>query len=123
MRNWESVCGLKSITIPGSVKRIESSAFYNCKGLQSVTLEEGICRLEERGCPFYGCDNLTNISLPSTLEAVPGSFFRDLPNLKSITIPSKVKSIGEQAFNGCKALTIVNLPNNLEAIGSYAFDN
>lgn len=114
---------LKSITIPRSVKRIESSAFYNCKELQSVTLEEGICRLEERGCPFRLCDNLTNIYLPSTLEAVPGSFFRDLPNLKSITIPSNVKTIGEQAFNGCKALTTVNLPNKLESIGRYAFDN
>lgn len=114
---------LKNITIPGTVKRIERDAFYNCNELQSVILKEGINRLEERGCPFSYCNNLTNIYLPSTLEAIPGYFFNKLPNLKSITIPSNVKSIGEQAFYECKALTTVNLPNKLETIGRSAFDN
>ena len=33
---------LREVVIPGSVKRIETYAFYNCKSLSKVTFQNGV---------------------------------------------------------------------------------
>lgn len=47
--------------------------------------------------------------------------FRCCENLTSITIPSSVTSIGEWAFNGCSSLTSITIPSSVTSIGEGAF--
>ena len=68
--------GLKSITIPSSVKEIGSNAFSGCVELESVVLPEGLSTLGYRA--FYDCIKL-----------------------KSIVIPNSVTSIGSETFYNC----------------------
>ena len=95
---------------------------------------------------FYGCDNLTYISLPFTLPEISNYAFagctklnevRFYPliyeikqkafygcfNLISISLPKSLRIIGANAFNSCTSLTEVVLPQNVTSLGSGAFAN
>ena len=87
--------GLKELTIPGSVRSIDSHAFYDTP-LTRVVIEDG-CTVAGG---FESCDQLTEVILPDS-----------------------VRTIGSRAFAYCKSLTQIDLPANLTAIGSNAFYN
>ncbi len=78
---WALSCSsLTQISIPNSVKYIESGAFYNCSSLTSITIPNSVTSIND--FTFNGCTGLT-----------------------SITIPDSVTSIGEAAFWNCSSLT------------------
>ena len=60
--------GLTSIDIPGTVKYIEKFAFYRCRQLTSLTLNEGTVRL--RANSFGDCTSLSNI-VCNAVDLVP----------------------------------------------------
>ena len=82
---------LESITIPGSVKAVESFDFTDCTSLARVDIEEGV-------------------------ENIYGEAFRHCIGLKEVLIPASVTEIDEDAFESriWKQLTIIT-PK-----GSYA---
>ena len=90
--------GLTSVTIPDSVTSIGSYAFFYCTGLTSVTIGNGVTSIGEHA--FYGCNGLT-----------------------SVTIGDSVTSIGERAFESCTGLTSVTIPDSVTNIGNYAFSD
>jgi hypothetical protein len=63
------------------VKSIGENAFYDCRGLISVTIPNRVNSI--RACAFWGCRDLT-----------------------SVTIPNSVTKIGERAFEYCFKATI-----------------
>ena len=81
--------------LPKSVKSIGNNAFYECRNLSSVILQEG-------------------------LESIGGWCFC-YTAIKEITIPKSVKSIGSGAFYDCKNLISVTLQEGLESIGDSCF--
>ncbi len=52
---------------------------------------------------------------------IGGSAFAYCENLTSITLPSSVIRINGRAFYGCKNMTTINIPNSVQSIGAYAF--
>ena len=80
----------------GDSYAIGNSAFYECKGLTSITIPNSVTSIGERA--FSSCSSLT-----------------------SVTIPNSVTSIGERAFSYCHRLTSVTIGNNVTSIGDYAF--
>ena len=72
---------------------------------------------------FYGCTNLTSVTIPNSVTSIEKNAFEDCKNLDSITIPNSVTSIGEYAFRGCTNLTSVTIPNSVTSIGNAAFLN
>lgn len=74
---------LKSVTIPGQIKKIGPCAFANT-GLEEVIFEEG---LEEiRWSAFSNCDMLRTLNLPKSLKSIETQMSNDFytVNLKSI---------------------------------------
>lgn len=101
-------CNLKTISIPSSVKSIDSDAFEYCSNLESVNFAEG---LETIGWgAFYGCSKMNELRLPASLKTINSSAFYDCSSLKEIHIPSMLTSIGDEAFRGC---------NNAKDVYSY----
>ena len=102
--------GLTGITIPNSVKVIDSSAFANCLSLTDVTLPNSLTRIQDN--LFDGCENLTQITIPANITYLGKRAFAGT-NLtyditSGLTIPSTVTHIGSNVFNGCENLKLVN---------------
>lgn len=63
---------------------------------------------------FYGCENLTSITISPGVTTIGEYAFDDCRNLATITIPSSVSEIGVYAFNMCLNLgTIVCESSNV----------
>ena len=152
--DYEKQSKLKTVRFPdGSIiKGIGSSAFANCRNLQSVNFPEGLATIEMSAFngsgitsvtlldglisigwnAFSGCSSLTSVSLPKTLKRIEGSAFSSCYNLSNITFhydkeynkaEDKKLIIGESAFSYCSSLSNIELPAHLIRIGSWAFRN
>lgn len=70
---------------------------------------------------FYGCTDLTSITIPDSITYIGTKAFQFCTSLTSITIPDGVISIGERAFDECTGLTTITIPKSVTSIGTNAF--
>lgn len=91
--------------IPNSVTSIGNFAFYNCKGLTSITIPDSVTSIEYGA--FAYCTGLTSITIPDSVTSIGNDAFYGCTNLTSITIGSGVTSIGNKALCGCTRLTSI----------------
>ena len=64
---------MEKVTVPGTVKSIDWGAYaWNVSSLKHIVFEEGVETVGD--VQFYGCSNLEEIVLPSTLT---GGLFKD----------------------------------------------
>lgn len=126
------------------VWRISEDAFYECDGLQSVSLPDSISVIENyafarsgirkidlsgmrSSChlgkyAFADCTHLEEAALPSVLEEIPDGMFSGCSSLKGIALPATLKSIGGAAFYQCGGLEKIDMSEcRLERIGNNAF--
>ena len=105
----ESMClFLRSVEIPGSVKKIGRSAFEECCNLKTIELPEGVETIDPMA--FRKCVNLKRVELPNSLKTIGGGAFAGCTALEKIRIPDGVTEIGIGAFLGCSSLADVELP-------------
>ena len=86
--------------------------------IKKLTVGEGITRLADYA--FAYCQNLEEITLPSTLEATGDHTFSNDDALTAIDLGG-VREIGQRAFYACAALSRVEFPGTVTAIGQEAF--
>lgn len=111
--------GLKSVSIPTSVKKIGKSAFETCWQLESIEIPGSITALEPN--VFSDCYNLKAITLPANLTDIKERAFDAIDSLSSIHFPDRVKHIGKAAFRYTERLQAVRLPAQIEVVDSGAF--
>lgn len=131
---------LREVTIPASVKTIgewafascdnltkvrilgattiSGFAFYSCKYLESVELNEGITSIGQSA--FMVCHALKSIKLPEGLKTIGTDAFSSTDLQGKLLIPDAVKTIGDSAF-AFTEIEEVALPAQLEKIGTLAF--
>ena len=109
-------CGLKRIDLsPCTSCTLGKYVFKDCIELNKVVLPDNIEEIPAG--IFYGCTNLTEVSLPQSVIRIDGAAF-DHCGLKTVHIPSLVKEIGAYSFYGISEVTGCE---GLEIIGDYAF--
>ncbi len=91
----QAYCG--DYTIPDSVKKIETEAFYVCPELTAVTMGKNVEVIGLQA--FYSCEKLT-----------------------ALVLGDSVRQIGDEAFAFCTELAEVRIGKGVEAIGELAFD-
>ena len=113
---------LKSIRIPGTIRRIGNAAFSRCPNLKSIVIEEGV---EEIGmCSFGGCPELTDVQLPDSLIKVDNAGFAWCAALEEVAFGTSLESIGAQTFSGCASLVRIVIPGgDRVAIPENVFDH
>ena len=110
-----------SVTIPDGVTKIEYDAFYGCTGLTFVTIPGSV--IEISGFAFSGCTGLTSVVIPDSVTWIGMAAFGGCTALTSVVIGNGVTEIGNSTFSGCTALTSVTVPDSVTEIGSYAFSD
>ena len=99
-----------------------SSKFRDDSRIKSIRVSEGVTDLGGTySYAFWGCENLTTVSLPESLESIGEMTFYECKNLSTINIPAGVTSIGNSAFQSCKALRNITIPDGVASIERYTF--
>lgn len=131
------------LTIPAkidgtAVTSIGESAFKGIKGITSLTISEGIQKINKYA--FMDCDDIVSISIPSTVTYINTYAFSVINNLKHITVSEKnkkytaiddvlfsYKSDGK-SFYGILCypmqktdLSVYNIPDGVQYINNYCF--
>ena len=100
---------------------IGKCAFFGCSELTSLTLPAGITEIRYHA--FYGCSGLTSLILPAGITYIAEGAFYGCSGLTSLTIPTGVSIINEYAFYDCSSLTRLDLPSSIREIYHSAFMN
>lgn len=77
----EGVSG--TYTVPAGVTVIDRYAFYQCKKLTSIILNDGVQTLADAA--FNTCTGLTSMVIPSTVTAIEAGTFNNCANLQVLT--------------------------------------
>ena len=111
---------ITAVTIPASVKKIDSNAFCQCIALKNVYFSEGLIEIEI--CAFKWCA-VETINLPESLLVLGDMAFQGCSYLRTVKMPNKMKSYGVDdihaswsdsgVFAGCEKLKSIDLPNTV----------
>ena len=143
-------CGtLTSITLPDTVRRINTGAFNACPGLVRAHLGKGLLsvgsmwsddprsalpwsqlKLQQHGIGSdcggsfgaFQYSGLSSVTLPDSLEYIAGCAFRKT-RLQSIDLGHGVTLIGQLAFSRLDELSQIEIPSSVKLIDISAFQD
>lgn len=99
-QGWALQDGTLIITVQGAMQDYTSARetpwFSNRADIRKIVVQNGVTSIGDYA--FYGCENVTSVTLPGT-----------------------VTQIGKLAFYGCKGLTSLELPESVAVVKDYAF--
>ncbi len=90
---------LAEVTFLGNkIKDFPQKLFYNCKALKEIVIPEGVTTIYssiKESTPFYGCDNLEKVVLPSTFDCSveADNIFTSAKNLKHLYVNSETVNL------------------------------
>lgn len=121
---FEGQTRLESITLPNTLQRIDSWAFYatndSTPGLRSIDIPDSVTDIGPYA--FSGCKYLEKVKLPKNLTEIKNNVFRDCEKLQYIEVSENVMFINNYAFADCELLETVILPESLEGMGDFVFE-
>ncbi len=109
--------GLESVTLPEGLETIGAAAFMHTS-LKSIQIPESVTVI---GGEAFSCTKLIQATIPESVTDLEYDVFAACHQLKAVALPKGLKSIGESAFHSCEALETVALPEGLTGIGRTAF--
>lgn len=112
---------IKSVSLPSSLRKINSSAFAYCEKLTDIEIAEGVEEFDYG--TFSDCYSLTEISLPASLKYIGTGCFSFCTSLTSFELPENIEEITDGLLSGCENLTSFEISDNVYYIGYEAFAN
>ena len=87
---------LKSLYIPASVSNINTSAFYECSGIEKVEWEAGsqLTRISQLA---FGNTSISEVTLPDNCKTIDGWAFQVTP-MRKVVLPRNFETIYGNAF-------------------------
>ena len=96
-------------TVNGITYTIDGKTIVNCSPDKSGTLTIANTVTGFWESSFAGCDSLTRVVVPSTVDRIVYNQFANCGSLKEIVIPASVQTIEAAAFFNCEALEKVEI--------------
>ena len=116
---------INSLSLPSSIERVKSGAFWKASNLKNVTFADKGKGLKTIGMyAFADCSSLESIDLSnSSITEIPENAFSNCTSLKTVKLPSTVTKIADDAFVNCKKLEEIQGLSNckISEIGKDAF--
>ncbi len=116
---FNGASGLKSITLPSTLKTIGASSFRNCSSLEAIDIPDAVETIGTGA--FLGCGNLQSVMFPASLRSIGDQAFHG-SGVVSVDLSDGCTTIGQNAFSGCANLLNVGF-GGCETIGDSAFNN
>lgn len=101
-----------------TITTIDTLAFYQCSGLTSVSIAEGITAINANA--FEDCTKMTKATLPTTLTHLGQWVFREDKLLKVDLSKTKIQKLEEYVFLRNEVITELRLPETITEISGYA---
>lgn len=111
--------GLISVTLNNNIRNISNNAFYDCEALESVVLGSKVESFGYRA--FDGCVKLKDINLNDNIISFSDYVFQGCVSLSNVVIGKSVQSMGTGVFMDCTNITGVEIHDGATVIGSSAF--
>lgn len=111
---------IKKVIIVEGVTSIGYNAFYGCTNLTDITVPGSVTSI--RFYAFYDCSNLKSITIPDSVTSIEQAAFYSCNSLENITIPDGITSIENHTFSNCSGLMSIEIPDSVTKIGYEAFD-
>ena len=106
------------VVIPDTVKYV-SGAFNGNENVTSVTVPSSVIRV--RSASFLECKNLTKITFEGAYTYIDAAAFAECTHLAEVNLPSKLEVIEDQLFYACPYLVNIKLPDSVKLISRGAF--
>ena len=118
---------IKKIVVEDGITRIGQYAFYGCNNVTSISIPSGV---EVGAYAFASCTSLTSASIPDSVTFVGLSWningtcyaFKDCTQLKTLVIGKNVNLSTQAAFMDCTSLSDLTIGRGT-VISSTAFKN
>lgn len=126
---FKDCLGLKEITIPSNIAKIDQAVFSGCRDLECIKVDAGNpnyevvdnCLIEKDSYSLIATCKDSKIPTDGSIVNIGEGAFAYNTNINEIKIPISVKSIGIAAFFDCNNLHTIKISNNVEDIDDYAF--
>ena len=107
-----------SLSVPGTLKTIPSSAFAyelddNLNTIERIEIHEGVKTIEESA--FIGYQSIQTVSFPNTLTEIGRNAFSSCQRLLEAKLPESVVKIGDNAFER-QLITLIVKENSYAAL-------
>jgi hypothetical protein len=111
---------LKSITFNDKTGKIQDAVCYNLPYLEKATILDGATEIGNNA--FKSCGMLKEINFPpTTLRKIGYNAFWGCNELTLLSLPDGLNAIDYSAFWGCSGVTSINMPSSLTNIAQNAF--
>ena len=102
-----------------TVTGIGNRAFYGCADLTEVTIPQSVTSIGERA--FTACRNLNSLTINDAATSIGNRAFTECPLATKLSLGKKITTIDDYAFYDCRGLTSVIIPPSVTSIGDDAF--
>ena len=109
----------QNVTIPGTVDRIDASAFEDCADMRKLSIGDGVIAIGDNA--FKNCRMLDAITLPDSVKSIGAGTFAKCGNLSDVNLGNGVSNIGAGAFAGDIDLKHFEMPDSVAKIDSGIF--
>lgn len=96
-------------------------AFDCCDNLKEIIIPDSVQAIGKNA--FWGCSSLLNIELPRHLDVIQARTFSGCRKLSYISMPESLKRIEECAFVFCDSLCFVFMAQNIKYVAPTAFES
>lgn len=111
--------GIKELKLPATLTDIKVQAFINTAALELLTIPSSVKNIETEA--FREC-GITTLNLPNSITLVGTRAFYYSPNLVEVKTygPTSTDNLSavikEACFTGCDALTVFNIPQSIRTL-------